>query len=120
LFFPIGVKTYSSFYRAYRAEVLNAAHEAYEGKLIEEDGFVCMVEVLVKLDRLSLRITEVPMLLKTNMRQGNSKMKVLRTIRGYLSFIARDALFRKKPAPAGSTAYQTWKKARTVEGQEWT
>jgi dolichol-phosphate mannosyltransferase len=96
-FYPIGVRTYSSFYRAYRTEILRAANAVYGGKLIEEEGFVCMVEVLVKLSRLPLRIVEVPMVLKTDARQGNSKMKVVRTIQGYLRFIARDLLLRKQP-----------------------
>jgi dolichol-phosphate mannosyltransferase len=104
LFYPIGVRTYSSFYRAYRAEALRAAYEAYEEKLIEEDGFVCMVEALVKLSRLPLHITEVPMVLSTDKRQGGSKMKVVRTIWGYLRFIARDFMFRQRPVFAGTTA----------------
>jgi dolichol-phosphate mannosyltransferase len=104
--YPIGVRTYSSFYRAYRAEALRTAYAAYEGKLIEEDGFVCMVEALVKLSRLPLRIAEVPMILKTDARRGNSKMRVVRTIWGYLRFITRDCLFRKRPVLAGTFAYR--------------
>jgi dolichol-phosphate mannosyltransferase len=104
--YPIGVKTYSSFYRAYWAESLRAAYTTYEGRLIEEAGFVCMVEILVKLHRLSMCITEVPMLLKTNERRGSSKMKVLRTIWGYLRFITRDLLLRGRPVLSDSIARQ--------------
>jgi dolichol-phosphate mannosyltransferase len=97
LAFPIrNVKTYSSFYRAYRASVLRRAIDAYDGKLIEEPGFVCMVEVLVKMHWLGIRISEVPMVLKIELRKGSSKMRILNTIRGYIRFISKH-LFGRPP-----------------------
>lgn len=92
IFFPIkGVHTYSSFYRAYDAMRLKAAFKAYEGRMIEEEGFVCMVEMLVKLSRLPLKIVEVPMVLRCNKREGLSKLRRRRTILGYLKFIWKQA-----------------------------
>ena len=85
-----GIKTYSSFYRAYNASALRSAFEAYQGKLIEQPGFVCMVEVLVKMQRLGLRISEVPMILQTGLRKGPSKMRILRNILDYIHFIWTD------------------------------
>ena len=88
IFFPIpGVNTYSSFYRAFNAVKLKMAFEAYHGKILEVKGFVCMVEMIVKLSRLPLKITEVPMILRCAMREGASKMRRRRTIAGYLKFI---------------------------------
>lgn len=96
LVFPIrGVKTYSSFYRAYNASVLRNAINSYEGKLIEQPGFVCMVEALVKMQRLGVRISEVPMVLRIGLRKGSSKMRIMRTIRGYIDFIITDMRQRK-------------------------
>jgi len=93
LSFPIkGVNTYSSFYRAYNARSIRNAFEAYEGRLLEEKGFVCMVEMVVKLSRLPLKITEVPMVLWCDRREGASKMRRRRTIAGYLRFIASQAV----------------------------
>ena len=93
LSFPIkGVNTYSSFYRAYDAKRLKMAFEAYQGKILEEKGFVCMVEMLVKLSRLPLKMTEEPMVLKCDKREGQSKMRRRRTILGYLKFIKAQAL----------------------------
>jgi len=80
------VHTYSSFYRAYRAGSLRRVMKHYGDRFIEEPGFVCMVEVLVKLHRQKLVLTEVPMLLDGGQRKGASKMKILRTIRGYIRF----------------------------------
>jgi dolichol-phosphate mannosyltransferase len=89
--FPMrGINTYSSFYRAYRAESLKKAFEAYGGRLIEEDGFVCMVEMLVKLRRLPVKIVEVPMVLRCNLRKGASKMKKRQTMAAYLRLIFKE------------------------------
>lgn len=95
-FFPIrGVRTYSSFYRAYRAQTLQQAFAAYDGKLLESQGFACMVEMLVKLNRLPIRIVEVPMILQCKMRKGASKMVRVKTIQEYIRLIIREA-FRSK------------------------
>jgi dolichol-phosphate mannosyltransferase len=93
MFFPIrGVHTYSSFYRAHRAKTLRRAFEAYGDSLLEMNGFACMVEMLVKLSRLPISITEVPMVLQCDVRRGSSKMVRRRTIREYVRLIARQAL----------------------------
>ena len=97
LVFPIkGVKTYSSFYRGYKASILQRASDAYKGHLIEQTGFVCMVEVLVKMHRLEIRIAEVPMVLKIGMRKDSSKMRVMQTIWGYIVFIISDISRKRK------------------------
>lgn len=93
-----GVNTYSSFYRAYNAGFLQKAMQTYQGKLIEQPGFVCMVEVLVKMKRIKARIVEVPMVLNINNRKGSSKMRIWQTIRGYISFIFVDIYRRNKRA----------------------
>lgn len=81
------VATYSSFYRAYRPQILTRAMEKYQERFIEEPGFICMVEVLIKISRLTREIREVPMVLSVNERIGPSKMKIMRTAMSYLRFI---------------------------------
>ena len=95
--FPIkGVRTYSSFYRAYNAEVMKKAFKAYDNHLIDEAGFVCMVEMLVKLSRLPVKITEVPMILCCDFRKGKSKMNKTQTIFAYLGLIPKELANRNK------------------------
>ena len=90
LFFAIkGVRTYSSFYRCYKVEILKKAFDTYNNRFIEENGFVCMVEILVKISKLSAKITEVPMILRCDLRKGKSKMKKTATIFGYLHLITK-------------------------------
>lgn len=91
LFFSIkGVHTYSSFYRAYKASVLKKAFFVYGNRLIEENGFACMVEMLIKLSRLPIYITEVPIVLRCDIRKGKSKMNKSETILGYFRLIKKE------------------------------
>jgi dolichol-phosphate mannosyltransferase len=82
-----GIHTFSSFYRAYNAGFLKKASQVYGDKLIEEKGFNCMVELLIKLGKLKPKVMEVPMTLKCDERKGNSKMKVASTIMSYLRLL---------------------------------
>ena len=85
-----GIQTFSSFYRAYKAELIKKACKIYSDRLIEEKGFSCMVELLLKLSKLNIKIVEVPMVLRGEMRKGKSKMKTLKTIAGYIRLIIRN------------------------------
>ncbi len=94
-----GVNTFSSFFRVYRAAMLKQAMVRYQDRLIEEPGFACMLELLVKLHRLGYQIAEVPMLLDSNIRVGDSKMKALRTTISYFKLIYRYGMaHRRTPA----------------------
>ena len=91
IFFPIdGINTYSSFYRGYKARIISKATSHYGPRLIEENGFACMVELLIKLSRLKAKITEVPLVLYFKARRGKSKMKIFSTIKGYFRVIKRE------------------------------
>jgi dolichol-phosphate mannosyltransferase len=93
LFTPLKeVHTFSSFYRAYTGALLKKAHRVYGDNLIQEKGFCCMVELLLKLSQLGIRICEVPMVLKGNLRKGKSKMKIVKTTMAYVRLIARNIL----------------------------
>lgn len=88
MFTPLkGVNTFSSFYRVYRLSMLKRAWKIYGEKLIEEAGFTCMAELLLKFAYMNIRMTEVPMILKGDMRKGKSKMKTLSTIGAYIKLL---------------------------------
>lgn len=81
LFAPIeGVKDYTCGFRAYRAAILKKALAEYQNHFIEEQGFACMVEILLKLNKKNIHIREIPMILRYDRKAGNSKMKLLSTI----------------------------------------
>lgn len=82
------VNTYSSFYRAYNADTLKQMHNTYGDRLIEENGFECMVELLIKFSlNKKYKIVEVPMVLDGSKRSGKSKMRILKTTLGFLRVI---------------------------------
>lgn len=70
------VKTYSSFFRVYKATILMKAKKAYGDKLITEDNFPAVVELLIKLNKVHSRVTEVPSILNWSNRKGKSKLKI--------------------------------------------
>jgi len=92
----LDARTVSSFFRVYRAEVLEAAYEHYGEELIRERGFACKAEILMKLTRLGITVAEVPVVLDWSRREGESKMKVLPTMGGYARVMARQAVARAR------------------------
>jgi dolichol-phosphate mannosyltransferase len=80
-----GIHTMSSFFRSFRGSVLLDLQRHWGPRVLERNGFECMVELLKKIILLQYSISEVPMKLDTSLRKGKSKMKILRTIRGYLA-----------------------------------
>jgi dolichol-phosphate mannosyltransferase len=80
ILFPTpGVSDYTCGYRAYRAEALQQAYAQYGESLVNQTGFQCMVDILLKLRRLPLIFGEVPMILRYDLKRGQSKMRVMKT-----------------------------------------
>ena len=84
-----GVRDFTCGYRAYRASVLKAAVARYRKEFIDQEGFQCMVDILLKLRRMDLRFGEVPLVLRYDLKAGKSKMKVMRTIVKTLALLIR-------------------------------
>jgi dolichol-phosphate mannosyltransferase len=89
--FPVaGVTDYSCGYRAYSARVLKQALDIHGPQLVEEQGFSCFVDVLLKLRRMNVRACEVPLVLRYDFKEGASKMRIGRTIRRYIRLMAKN------------------------------
>ena len=84
-----GARDYTCGFRVYRAATLRRAAAAWGDRLVEEAGFTCMAEVLLKLGRGGARVTEWPLVLRYDRKEGASKMKILRTIRRYFLMALR-------------------------------
>jgi dolichol-phosphate mannosyltransferase len=88
--FPIrGVRDYTCGYRAYRAMALQAGVARYGQAMFDQQGFQCIVDILLKLRPLDLTFTEVPMVLRYDLKQGASKMRVARTIKSTLGLMLK-------------------------------
>lgn len=106
-----GVRDYTSGYRAYSLALLRRAAAEHGERLVEERGFVCMVELLVKVAPFARQIGELPLQLRYDLKPGESKMNVPRTVREYLRFLARllgealtPAVRAQRSAPAAGLA----------------
>lgn len=86
--FNIKVLTLSSFFRVYRVDLLRVIQQRYK-ILIREQGFICMLEILLKAIYCGAKVIEVPTVLHSSRRKGASKMKILKTAGQYLLFLFR-------------------------------
>jgi dolichol-phosphate mannosyltransferase len=87
-----GVRDFTSGYRAYRVSLLQRAVSHYGERLIEEQGFACMVELLLKLRHCRPVVVEVPLVLRYDRKQSASKLRLGRTVVQYLELLIRDRL----------------------------
>jgi dolichol-phosphate mannosyltransferase len=87
-----GVQDYTCGYRSYRVSALKRASHSYGPKLIEEAGFSCMPELLLKLNALGFQFTEVPLQLRYDLKRTASKMGIGRNIRQLLKLLAHSRL----------------------------
>lgn len=87
-FFPIpNVRDYSCGYRAYELGYLKKATGIYNGEIITSNGFECMAEILARFSKIGVKVREYPLELHYELKEGRSKMRIARTIRGYLRLL---------------------------------
>ena len=95
--FPIrGVRDYTCGYRAYRVAALLQLMSRYGKDFITETGFASMVDILLRLREEQLIFTEVPLVLRYDLKPGRSKMDVPRTIKETLTLLVRRRCFPNK------------------------
>jgi dolichol-phosphate mannosyltransferase len=87
-----GIKDFTSGFRAYKACLLKKSVDHWGNRLIEERGFACMVELLLKLRHWEPKIAEVPLVLRYDRKKSQSKLKLWRTLWQYLKLAIRDLL----------------------------
>ena len=87
-----GVRDYTCGFRAYRADVVRRLIAHYGDDFLRENGFACMLELLLNLKRLRASVCEVPLVLRYDLKAGASKMRVFRTMRRYVVTIVRSYL----------------------------
>ena len=87
-----GVWDYTCGFRAYRFSALAKAATYYGSSFVSEKGFSCMVDVLLKMRRFQFVMGEVPMLLRYDVKDGPSKMRVAKTAVQTLKLLVRRRL----------------------------
>lgn len=74
------VKDYTCGYRLYTYSAINNAIEYYGDSFIERRTFACMMEALYKLSLIGVKFDEVPFDLRYDNKQGESKMRIVKTV----------------------------------------
>lgn len=93
LLFPTrGVRDFTCGYRAYRVGIVKEALATYGPRFITTAGFQSMVDILLKLRRMPVIFGEVPLILRYDLKDGASKMRVTRTAVQTLQLILRRRL----------------------------
>ena len=75
-----GVRDYTCGYRAYRGRTLKEAFQRFGSDFVNQEGFQCMVDILLKMRRMDVVFGEVPLILRYDHKEGQSKMRVFRTV----------------------------------------
>jgi dolichol-phosphate mannosyltransferase len=95
LFHIKGIRTYTGFYRAHSGAALKKALEIFGDRLIEATGFAAMAEMVIKFRQIPLFLTEVPMIIRYDLKGRASKMRVIATIKEHVGVIGRNLLRRR-------------------------
>lgn len=90
----LNVLTLSSFYRVYKKSLLQKIKDNNE-TIISENGFLSMIEILIKAVKSGAKIIEVPTTLLSEKRKGKSKMKIYKTLVDYLRLIFKSYKFTR-------------------------
>ena len=88
--YPIpGVRDYTCCFRAYRVPILRRARRVYGDDLCTAKGFEAVMDLLLRLGPLGVKVSEIGFVLDYGERVGQSKMKVLKTIRSTIALLGR-------------------------------
>ena len=93
--YPIpGVRDYTCCFRAYRVPLLRRARLVYGEELCTARGFEAVMDLLLRLGPIGVRVHEVGFVLDYGGRVGQSKMKVLKTIRSTIALLTKRRIER--------------------------
>jgi len=95
IFFPIkNVKDYTSGFRAFRLEKIRNAWKL-DKNFFSEKGFSASADILIKLYKVrhKIRFGEMPINLRYDLKKGDSKMKIFKTIYLNIALIIKRKFF---------------------------
>ncbi len=77
-----GVRDYSCGYRLYSPKIVEKVKKRFPNDVVFEKSFASMVEILLRCDMEGALCSEVPFLLRYDLKLGDSKMPFKKTIMG--------------------------------------
>ena len=85
-----GARDYTCGFRLYRPETIRRLIGVFgEDGFLRENGFSCMLELLLNFKAIDAKVGEVPLQLRYDMKAGPSKMRILRTMWRYTVTMTR-------------------------------
>ena len=75
-----GVKDYTCGYRIYTYQIIQKLVDKFGAEPVTEKSFACMMELLYKIYLVGGKFGEVGFTLRYDNKQGESKMKVIKTV----------------------------------------
>ncbi|MDH3649141.1 MAG: glycosyltransferase family 2 protein [Saprospiraceae bacterium] len=84
-----GVRDFTCGFRAYHATALKNAIATYGDAFVDQEGFQCMVDILLKMRKMSLIFGEAPIILRYDYKRGASKMNVGKTVKNTLKLVVK-------------------------------
>lgn len=82
-----GVRDYSCGYRLYSPRIVEKVKKRFPNDVVFEKSFASMVEILLRCDLEGAICTEVPFLLRYDLKLGESKMQFKKTIIGNIKLL---------------------------------
>lgn len=82
-----GVRDYSCGYRLYSPAIVEKVKKRFPNDVVFEKSFASMVEILLRCDMEGALCSEVPFLLRYDLKLGESKMPFKKTILGNLKLL---------------------------------
>lgn len=82
-----GVRDYSCGYRLYSPSIVRKVKNRFPQDVVFEKSFASMVEILLRCDLENALFSEVPFLLRYDLKMGDSKMPFKKTILGNLKLL---------------------------------
>jgi dolichol-phosphate mannosyltransferase len=99
-----GARDYTCGFRAYRVETLRRLVDRYGDNFVRENGFSCMLELLLNFRRIGAKVAEVPLVLRYDLKVGASKMRIFRTMWRYVVTLTRGFLPLAKRGESAAAA----------------
>lgn len=84
-----GVRDYSCGYRLYSPAIVEKVKKRLPNDVVFEKSFASMVEILLRCDMEGALCAEVPFLLRYDLKLGESKMQLTKTILGNLKLLKK-------------------------------
>ncbi len=93
ILFPVrGLHDYTSGYRGFKGSLLKSLIGKYNKSVITAKAFAGMAETMMKLREFGLKVKEIPLVYRYDLKQGLSKLKLTTTIKEYFKLIIRAKL----------------------------